>query len=281
MIGTQDSNAIKVKDIPVGDIQIRENIRKEYNDIAELTVSIRQYGLLQPITVYPDEKETYVVKTGHRRFLAWQQLAKEDPDRFTNIRCLVSNGENTAIVQLVENIQRKDLSPIDLYNALCTLREQSFSNKKIADVMGREEGYVNNLFMGVNEISKDEQLKDFLKTHAGVSLSDVAEVKGLPPEQRDKILEERSNGDNRATMRKKIRAEKKPKQSQAPVTNGIEAPQKVAIPIRLTISPETKELTISTENHEDSATFDCFVEDIRHAIEQGGKYTIVNEPVNI
>jgi phage terminase large subunit len=64
------------------------------------------------------------------------------------------------------------------------------------------------------------------------------------------------------------------------VTNGIEASQKVAIPIHLTISPETKELTISPENHEDSATLDCFVEDIRHAIEQAGKYTIVNEPVN-
>lgn len=50
--GTQDRTSVKltIKDIPLGDIQIRENVRKEYKDIEELAESIRQHGLLQPIT---------------------------------------------------------------------------------------------------------------------------------------------------------------------------------------------------------------------------------------
>jgi ParB family chromosome partitioning protein len=70
--GTRDSGAVKftVKDIPIGDISINSNVRAEYTDIDELTASIRQHGLLQPVTVYP-ERDGYALKTGHRRYMAY------------------------------------------------------------------------------------------------------------------------------------------------------------------------------------------------------------------
>ena len=85
--GTQDNRAVShtVKDIPIGHIHIKENIRRNYDDteLEALATSIRMYGLLQPITVYPVE-DGYVVKTGHRRFLAYEKLYKEDPDKFNH-----------------------------------------------------------------------------------------------------------------------------------------------------------------------------------------------------
>ena len=67
--GTRDSGSVllTVKDIPVGDISIKGNVRGEYTGIEELAASIRQHGLLQPITVYA-EGEGFIVKTGHRRY---------------------------------------------------------------------------------------------------------------------------------------------------------------------------------------------------------------------
>ncbi|MDR2743157.1 MAG: ParB N-terminal domain-containing protein [Treponema sp.] len=122
--GTRDNRAVAVtvKDIPVGDIQVKENIRQEYTEIEELIESIRHYGLLQPITVYPGG-EGYIVKTGYRRYRAFQRLYREEPERFHSIRCIVSDAGNIAVIQLVENIQRVDLSTLDLYHALSTLRK--------------------------------------------------------------------------------------------------------------------------------------------------------------
>jgi ParB family chromosome partitioning protein len=99
--GTTDNRAVSltVKDIPVGDIQIKENIRREYSGLEELQASIREHGLIQPITVYK-EGDSFIVKIGHRRYMAYQRLAREDPDRFHSIRCIVSaSNENTAVIQ--------------------------------------------------------------------------------------------------------------------------------------------------------------------------------------
>ncbi|GHU84686.1 hypothetical protein FACS189473_2580 [Spirochaetia bacterium] len=224
--GTHDSHSVNsmVRDIPIGDIQIKSNVRQDYKDIEELAASIRQHGLLQMITVYKDGDE-YFVKTGHRRFLAYTLLYKDEPERFNSIRCILSDADNLAIVQLVENVQRVDLSQIDLCNALCALREQGMSNRQIALAMGKKEGYVKNLFMGVNEVTNNNQLESLIKSHAGVTLQDVTETKGIPDEQtRIDLLKQRGNGEiNRTELRKKAKALKSdcPAQAEIPQVSTI------------------------------------------------------------
>jgi ParB family chromosome partitioning protein len=121
--GTHDSRAVSltVKDIPVGDIQVKMNVRQDYTAIDELTESIRQYGLLQPITVYY-VKDGYAVKTGHRRLMAYKKLYQENPEKYHSIRCILSDARNAELIQLVENVQRVDLSQSDLFQALKKLR---------------------------------------------------------------------------------------------------------------------------------------------------------------
>jgi ParB/RepB/Spo0J family partition protein len=153
--GTEDSRAVSlsIKDIPVGEISVKANIRTEYDSLDELTTSIRQYGLLQPITVYKDG-DAYHIKTGHRRFLAFKALYAESPDRYHSIRCIISDAENIPIIQLVENIQRLDLSQLDLFNALNALKEQGLSLKQIADMMGKSEKYDIKRIIGTDETVK-------------------------------------------------------------------------------------------------------------------------------
>jgi ParB family chromosome partitioning protein len=180
--GTQDSQSasLTIKDIPIGDIEIRENIRKEYTGIEGLADSIRQHGLLQAITIYPNG-DIFIVKTGHRRFMAYKRIYETEPDRFHSIRCIISTADNLAIVQMVENLQREDLSPSDLCNALTALRKQGISNQEIAEAMGKSAGYVNNLFCAVKEVHENQNIAE--KTHVGVSLQDITETKGILDEQ--------------------------------------------------------------------------------------------------
>jgi ParB family chromosome partitioning protein len=214
--GTQDKGSVKltIKDIPLGDIQIKENVRKDYTGIEELASSIRQHGLLQPITVYADG-DLYVVKTGHRRFMACQRLYQQEPDRFHSIRCIISDAENLSVIQLVENVQREDLSQLDLYNALSSLKEQGMSLKDIALTMGKTEGYIKILFVGVKEVNKTPELMDSLKGYAGITLTDIVETKGISdPTERIEVLKQHGKGKTtRSEMRAKVKELKKPSTS--------------------------------------------------------------------
>ena len=77
--------------------QIREtgNVRKDYdaNGIAELAESIKNNGLLNPLTVKPGQADengnkTYELIAGHRRLRAYQLLC-ENGDDFSMVECLL------------------------------------------------------------------------------------------------------------------------------------------------------------------------------------------------
>jgi ParB family chromosome partitioning protein len=257
--GTADSRAVSfsIKDIPIGEISVKENVRKEYDGIDELKASIRRYGLLQPITVYKDG-DTYGVKTGHRRFLAFKELYDEAPDKFHSIRCVISDAANIPVIQLVENVQRLDLSDIDLFNALNTLKEQGLSLKQIADVLGKTENYVKKIFTGINEIKQEPELKAYIGS-AGGTIQDILETSGIPnKEDRLSLLEQRKAGAvTRAQTRKKARALKvvslkNPADGSAggTIQSAIQPDPETSRPVRLSANKEQRNITLSFDDDE-------------------------------
>ena len=233
--GTQDSRSVTltVKDIPIGDIHVKMNVRGDYTEIDELMESIRQYGLLQPITVYAVE-DGYVTKIGHRRLLAYKRLYKEDPEKYHSIRCIISDNQNISVIQLIENVQRVDLSQQDLYQALNQLRERGMTLRQISEVIGKSEGYVKVLFVGVNQINQDKDYENLIG-YAGITISDIAETNPIKDkEQRLAVLEERKSGKlSRAGMREKVQelSEPTPKKEafQKPTGNGKSSKAHVSI----------------------------------------------------
>jgi ParB family chromosome partitioning protein len=263
--GTRDSGAtaLMVKDIPIGDIQVKENVRGDYTGIEDLAASIRQHGLLQPITVYA-EQDGYIVKTGHRRYKACQELYRKEPDRFHSIRCIVSDANNTAVIQLVENVQRVDLSQIDLFNALTALREQGMTLKQIGEVMGKTEGYIKKIFVGVHEIQRNEDLKKAIG-YAGVTIEDVVETKGITNKQdRLNLLEERKKGTlNRAEMREKVKELKTPvSKKEAPDISGITAKQE-KIHVSVKAFPDLKKIIVYQVKGGSAEQLSAIEEDLR------------------
>jgi ParB family chromosome partitioning protein len=252
--GTRSSNSVSltVKDIPIGDIQIKENVRKDYTAIEELAESIKRHGLLQPITVYPDG-DIYIVKTGHRRFKAYSLLFQQDPEHYHSIRCIISDDGNIAIVQLVENVQRQDLSQIELANALTALRQQGLTHKQIADFMGKSEGYIKILFMGVNEINTNSGIRELLeKSYAGITIQDVVETRGIEdPAIRSQILDARQQGTmNRAQMREAVKEINADTPAVKSVPDAITQPVPTEPSVKITVSPNglTIKLVFNNEN---------------------------------
>jgi ParB family chromosome partitioning protein len=211
--GTKDSRGVSltVKDIPIGDIRIKENIRKEYAGIDELASNIRKYELIQPITVYP-EGDYYIIKTGHRRFQAYSLLFKQEPERYHSIRCIISDADNIAVIQLVENVQREGLSQLDFSKALNALREQGMTLKQIAEIIGKSEKYAKNLFTAINEINEDEQLQVFLDGPGAGTILDILETKGIKDSNfRRELIQKRAKGEiSQKQLRKMVRQSKMP-----------------------------------------------------------------------
>jgi ParB family chromosome partitioning protein len=88
--------------------------------LAELTASIKEHGVLQPIVVMPQSDGTYLIVAGERRFRASKAAGK------TSIPALVRtlSAQHKLELSLIENIQRRDLNPLETATAYAKLRDQ-------------------------------------------------------------------------------------------------------------------------------------------------------------
>ncbi|WP_277073500.1 ParB/RepB/Spo0J family partition protein, partial [Simonsiella muelleri] len=100
--------------------------------MAALVESIKEMGLLQPITVRESQQGEYQIIAGERRFQAHKLLGK------TTIDAVVMQAEDSelAILALAENVDRQDLSDFEIGKALREIA-QLFPNKtRLAEAIG-------------------------------------------------------------------------------------------------------------------------------------------------
>ena len=85
-----------------------ENPRKDLGDLTELTESIKQNGIMQNLTVVPEDgqKEQYLVVIGNRRMEAAKLAGLEA------LPCVISDMDHKTQIStmLMENMQRQDLT---------------------------------------------------------------------------------------------------------------------------------------------------------------------------
>ncbi|OSO96941.1 nucleoid occlusion protein [Staphylococcus haemolyticus] len=109
--------------------------------ITELAESIAEHGLLQPIVVRPIEENMYEIIAGERRFRALQSLHKSQADII--IRHM--NDEETAVVALIENIQRENLSAVEEAEAYKKLLEiGGTTQSELAKSLGKSQSFIAN-----------------------------------------------------------------------------------------------------------------------------------------
>ncbi|MFA5368609.1 MAG: ParB/RepB/Spo0J family partition protein [Candidatus Paceibacterota bacterium] len=140
--------------------------RKEFDEEAlnSLAESIKKYGILQPIIVHKMEKKTnsgiateYQIIAGERR---WRASTRAGLKQIPVIIKSPSNREKLEIA-LIENVQRRNLNPIDKAEAYDQLRiEFNLLEKEIAQVAGVSREAVSN---ALRMLSLPKEVREALK----------------------------------------------------------------------------------------------------------------------
>lgn len=129
----------------------------------ELKKSIAQNGLLQPILVRPAGNR-YEIIGGHRRFAAVTELASAHPhdDRFYRIAAHVTDADDAkvAVLQLAENLNRADLSPLETAAGIAKAVAGGMSKEELAEALG---WHARKVYRYVQLDAAPGWIKDFAK----------------------------------------------------------------------------------------------------------------------
>jgi len=136
--------------LPIAKVEPRsDQPRKAFDDAAleELTESIRQYGLIQPITVRQIDSGYYQIIAGERRWRAARAAGLTE----VPVRILEADDRRAMELALVENLQREDLNPIEEARGYQTLmREYGLTQEDAAAAVGKSRPTVANALRLLN-----------------------------------------------------------------------------------------------------------------------------------
>jgi ParB family chromosome partitioning protein len=146
--------------IPIDQIDPNPNQpRQQMGDLSELTASVREKGILEPLIVRR-RGNRYQIISGERRYQAALQA------KLTEIPCVERDVDDREIVEiaLVENLQRKDLTPFEEAEAMSHLVSQyNYKHEELAKKIGKSRSSITEMLTLANmpeEIKKLCQLAD-------------------------------------------------------------------------------------------------------------------------
>lgn len=130
--------------LPISKVEPRSEQPREYFDqeaLEALADSIRQYGLIQPITVRKLDSGYYQIIAGERRWRASRLAGLTE----VAVRVIEADDRRTAELALVENLQREDLNPIEEAKGYKLLIEEyGLTQEDAARSVGRSRPAVTN-----------------------------------------------------------------------------------------------------------------------------------------
>jgi ParB family chromosome partitioning protein len=132
--------------------------RRDFDDaqVKELADSIRSEGLLQPIVVRK-VKDGYELIAGERRFRAFKLIGQKT----ITARIVEASDASSAVLALVENLQRADLNPIDEALGFASLmRDFNLTQDAVAERLGKPRATIAN---SVRLLALDNDIQAFLR----------------------------------------------------------------------------------------------------------------------
>ncbi|MGM9693985.1 MAG: ParB/RepB/Spo0J family partition protein [Alloprevotella sp.] len=148
LISTDDElhtgGSSSINEVPVEKIKANPNQpRREFSEtsLEELAESIRQIGIIQPITLRQMEDGTYQIIAGERRWRASQMAGLNSVPAYVR----TADDEKMMQMALVENIQREDLNAIEIALAYQNLIEQyHLTQDKLSEKIGKNRATIAN-----------------------------------------------------------------------------------------------------------------------------------------
>ena len=136
-----ETNKVSINDLKRNKFQPRKNFTKE--NLEELTNSIKEQGVIQPIVVRPDKLDNgkYEIIAGERRWLASQKAGLHE------VPVVILNVDDAKSLEfaIVENVQRQDLNPIEEARGYQRLVDEfKYDQEKLSKFVGKSRSYVAN-----------------------------------------------------------------------------------------------------------------------------------------
>ena len=164
------------------------NERKTFHDIDDLAKSIKAVGIVEPPTVIPGlEEGTYILTTGHRRWTAAKQAGLKQ------IVVIANEPEDETKRRqksLISNIQRSDLSAMEVAQALQVMkddRDDVKSNQDLANLIGKSRPWVSAM-IGLTKLPAKVQ-QEIAKADKPIAYDTVIEISRMGHEEaRDRLV---------------------------------------------------------------------------------------------
>jgi len=136
-----ETNKVSINDLIRNKFQPRKHFNKE--NLEELTNSIKEQGVIQPIVVRSDKSldGKYEIIVGERRWLASQNAGLHE------VPVVILNVDDVKSLELaiVENVQRQDLNPIDEARGYQRLIDEfNYNQDKLSKFIGKSRSYIAN-----------------------------------------------------------------------------------------------------------------------------------------
>ena len=222
LISTDDelhtSGSSSISEVPVSKIKATPNQpRREFaaEALNELAESIRQIGIIQPITLRKMDDGTYQIIAGERRWRASQMAGLSSIPAYIR----TADDENMMQMALVENIQREDLNAIEIALAYQNLIEQyDLTQEKLSEKVGKNRATIAN-FLRLLKLPAQVQMalqnKEMDQGHARallglskpslqVKLFNEIKEKGYSVRQVEEMVKQLNNGETLTSGRHKL-----------------------------------------------------------------------------
>ena len=140
------SNQNQINKVPIADLQRNKYQPRTIFDeekIMELSSSIKENGVIQPIAVRPNSYEPgkYEIVAGERRWLAAQKAGLNE----VPVIVLKIDDKKSLEIAIVENVQRQDLNPIEEAKGYQRLiKEFGYEHEKISKFMSKSRSHISN-----------------------------------------------------------------------------------------------------------------------------------------
>jgi ParB/RepB/Spo0J family partition protein len=191
-----------VRNVPVDRIDPNPNqprLALDQGGMDDLTASVREHGVLQPVLVRALPANRYQLVAGERR---WRAAAAAG---LTTIPALIEDiDDDTALeISIIENLQREDLTPLDeamIYDKM--IRQHGYSIRRLAQKLGKDKGYLENR---LRLADAPQEIRDLVSVRKDTLSHAYELLKVQDPRKRRRLAEQVARGElSLVKLREKI-----------------------------------------------------------------------------
>lgn len=206
---------LDINAIEVNPFQPRSNFNEE--TLQELTKSIKELGVIQPITVRKLEFNKYQLISGERRLRASKLAGLQTIPAYIRL----ANDNESLVMALVENIQRHDLDPIEIaisYQRL--IDEISLTQEELSDRVGKKRSTITNYLrlLKLDPIIQTGMRDGFISMGHGRALINITDF-DTQSNIYHKVITENLSVRETETLVKKYQESLKPKSAKTKATS--------------------------------------------------------------